>query len=59
MATLVFFLVASVTAQFHRQTLHPVDGFDWSLGTIGPALLEILAGLFAVAFLILAVCAFL
>jgi hypothetical protein len=54
-ATLAFFSTASLTVQFRRQRLPPIEGYDWSLGSIGVPLLQILGPLIATTILLLIV----
>jgi len=54
-STLVFFSVASLTTQFRRQSLPPIEGYDWSLGPIGLPLLKIQGALVPATILLLIV----
>ncbi|KIM30538.1 hypothetical protein M408DRAFT_328103, partial [Serendipita vermifera MAFF 305830] len=52
-ATAAFFGVASITAQLHRQTLHSVKGYDWTLGSTGLSILQTQGALFGALIILL------
>lgn len=52
-ATAAFFGVASITTQLHRQTLHSVKGYDWTLGSTGLSILQTQGALFGALIILL------